>query len=135
MCAPILFIHHHPQLGYPSYLNHEQVHWDHVGYPPDFASSEFVIGHGSAAVLSGTSSASLRGSHSFFEADLLPAGRTIELSDPNISHQSSSETGKHEIQNLTLNWTQWQPIPSLEIPKALDVFNDGCLYLVDAPGH
>ncbi|KAK0716414.1 beta-lactamase-like protein [Apiosordaria backusii] len=109
------------------------VHWDHIGYPPDFPSSKFIVGHGSIALLSGTSSVSLRGSHSFFEPDLLPASRTIELPDPNLALRTTTATPNSL--KTTPNWTEWQAIPSLNIPRALDIFNDGSLYLVDAPGH
>ncbi|KAK4174107.1 AhpD-like protein [Triangularia setosa] len=112
------------------------VHWDHIGCPSDFSSSEFVVGHGSIALLSGTSSASLRGSHSFFEANLLPSSRTIELSDPSIALETSTAISvTPNSKKLTPNWTKWRPIPSFNIPKTLDVFNDESLYLVDAPGH
>jgi glyoxylase-like metal-dependent hydrolase (beta-lactamase superfamily II) len=76
------------------------------------------------ALLNGTSSA-LRGGHSFFESDLLPEGRTIELSRPSKSDADPTR-GR-------LNLSQWRPYNHL--PHTLDVFNDGSLFIVDAPGH
>lgn len=108
----------------------EQVHWDHVGEPRDFDTSTFVVGHGACALLGGTSSA-LRGGHSFFEPDLLPEGRTIELSDPctNTLQKRDSATS---LDAVNFNGP-WQSHGTL--PETLDIFNDGSLLIVNAPGH
>ncbi|XP_014562153.1 hypothetical protein COCVIDRAFT_84853 [Bipolaris victoriae FI3] len=97
------------------YVIYSHVHWDHVGEPRDFPDSTFVVGHGAVTLLSGASS-SLRGGHSFFESDLLPKGRTVELPEPIINLHGS-----------------WQSQDCL--PEVLDLFNDGSLLIVNAPGH
>jgi glyoxylase-like metal-dependent hydrolase (beta-lactamase superfamily II) len=81
-------------------------------------------------LLNGTSS-SLRGGHSFFESDLLPDGRTIELSDPSTtSIRGSSTKTQPGIINLSGSWEV-----SGSLPQILDVFGDGSLLVVNAPGH
>jgi glyoxylase-like metal-dependent hydrolase (beta-lactamase superfamily II) len=106
------------------------VHWDHIGEPRDFPTSTFVVGHGSLALLNGTS-LSLHGGHSFFEHDLLPQGRTIELSEPSAcklrKHDSCTATGDVNFGR------SWQTYGNL--PQVLDLFNDGSLLIVNAPGH
>ena len=109
-----------------------QVHWDHIGEPRDFPSSTFVVGHGALALLQGTSS-TLRGGHSFFEHDLLPEDRTIELPDP---HQTQVESNASIDSPCAGKLDLTQPWRSHgELPQTLDVFNDGSLLIVDAPGH
>ncbi|EUC44055.1 hypothetical protein COCMIDRAFT_99264 [Bipolaris oryzae ATCC 44560] len=97
------------------YVIYSHVHWDHIGEPRDFPDSTFVVGHGAATLLNDTSS-SLRGSHSFFESDLLPEGRAVELPEPIIDLHGP-----------------WQSQGCL--PEVLDLFNDGSLLIVNAPGH
>ncbi len=67
------------------YVILSHVHWDHVGTPPDFASSWFVVGNGSLALLESGRNPPPAESHSYFEADLLPAERTTELPGVNQS--------------------------------------------------
>jgi glyoxylase-like metal-dependent hydrolase (beta-lactamase superfamily II) len=106
------------------------VHWDHIGEPHDFPSSTFVVGHGARAVLASATS-SLRGGHSFFEPDLLPEGRSIELSEPS---SSTLETQHLAVVSGALNFNgNWRPHERL--PQTLDLFNDGSLLIVNAPGH
>ncbi|KAF2186215.1 Metallo-hydrolase/oxidoreductase [Zopfia rhizophila CBS 207.26] len=112
------------------YIIYSHVHWDHVGEPRDFPSSTFVVGHGALSLLNGTSS-SLRGSHSFFEHDLLPEDRTVELPDPN-SQSPASSIGDRKPGHINLNQA-WQP--SSHLPQTLDLFNDGSLLIINAPGH
>lgn len=107
-----------------------QVHWDHVGEPRDFPTSTFVVGHGAPGLLNGTSGA-LRGGHSFFESDLLPEGRTIELSDPSVaSSQANGAATKVGIADFHGTWRERE-----SLPETLDLFNDGSLLIVNAPGH
>ena len=113
----------------------EQVHWDHIGLPADFTRSVFVVGHGSMALLGGPSTGHL-GSHSFFEADLLPAGRSAELADPEDSGggtMSNTEPATGTI-DLSRPWLPHPSHPSL-LPQTLDLFGDGSVYVVNAPGH
>lgn len=108
----------------------EQVHWDHIGEPRDFPTSTFVVGHGALDLLNGTSS-SLRGGHSFFESDLLPEDRTVQLSDPSSPTQAKAPAST-VLSSLNLN-SGWKANGIL--PQTLDVFGDGSLLIVDAPGH
>ncbi|ETN38717.1 uncharacterized protein HMPREF1541_06755 [Cyphellophora europaea CBS 101466] len=114
------------------YVIYSHVHWDHVGEPRDFEKSTFVVGNGALELLSG-SSASLRGSHSFFESDLLPEARTIELRNP---YETDSPSSSQDLAKMTTgpNFHQsWRPQGHL--PRVLDIFNDGSVLIVDAPGH
>lgn len=90
------------------------VHYDHIGLPRDFTSpnTKFTVGPGSLDLLSGKTSLKI-GSHSFFESDLLPPERTIELPSPVAD--------------------SWQPLGCF--PHTIDYFNDGSVYIVNAPGH
>jgi len=103
------------------------VHYDHVGMPRDFTNPKttFVVGHGSLDLLSGTNALNL-GKHSVFEADLLPLERTIELPPP-PSFVDAPSGGKQA------GGRKWRPLgPS---PDAVDFFQDGSVYIVNAPGH
>ncbi|CCX33411.1 beta-lactamase-like protein [Pyronema domesticum] len=87
------------------------IHWDHIGTPSQFpAPSQFVVGPGALALL-GTGGGTT-GGHSHFEPGLLPADRTLEITE------FPEDIG---VSNDTL--------------KAKDWFGDGSLYVVDAPGH
>ncbi len=107
-----------------------QVHWDHVGEPRDFPKSTFVIGNGAQALLQG--GGSLRGGHSYFEADLLPADRTIQLSNP---YEEVDEEAKKSQESTNGPDFQQEWKPYCNLPRVLDLFHDGSLYVVDAPGH
>lgn len=87
------------------------VHYDHHGDPEDFPKAEFVIGHGAMDVLKH----GLGGiaSHQHFVPDTLPDDRARELSDP--------------------KGQEWKPLGPF--PAALDLFNDGSVYVIDTPGH
>ncbi|KAH8712125.1 AhpD-like protein [Phaeosphaeriaceae sp. PMI808] len=112
------------------FVFYSHVHWDHIGEPCDFPRSIFVVGHGSLNLLKGISS-SLRGGHSFFEHDLLPEGRTVELTDPfDTSTSISSPFMEKTAINLVGPWKA-----SGTLPQTLDVFGDKSLLIVNAPGH
>ncbi|KAI0858290.1 Metallo-hydrolase/oxidoreductase [Xylaria cubensis] len=116
------------------FVFYSHVHWDHVGEPRDFPQSTFVVGHGALDVLAGKSK-SLRGSHSFFESDLLDPARTIELPDPAAGGSEGNATTTSQFSNNTINVKgPWVELEEL-LPATLDVFRDGSLYIVDAPGH
>ncbi|KAL1985801.1 hypothetical protein VTN96DRAFT_7423 [Rasamsonia emersonii] len=116
--------------GNIDYVVYSHVHWDHVGEPRDFPTSTFVIGPGARDLLRGTNR-SLTGSHSFFEPDLLPEERTIELSDPDSSSKvdraSDKETSGPDFHQ------PWTTNP-FNLPS-IDLFHDGTVYIVHAPGH
>ena len=107
-----------------------EVHWDHVGEPRDFPNSTFVVGNGAKAVLEGAGF--LRGSHSFFEADLLPGERTIHLTNPyeEIDEEIKKPQVKVNGPDFIQEWTSHG-----NLPRVLDIFHDGSLYIVDSPGH
>lgn len=107
-----------------------QVHWDHIGEPRDFPTSTFVVGHGALALLAGTSS-KFRGGHSFFEPDLLPKERSIELSDPTTD--TLDKQGSAAAPGILNFDAAWRPHRTLS--QTLDIFNDGSLLIVNAPGH
>lgn len=114
-----------------------KIHWDHVGEPRDFPRSTFVVGYGALDLLDGKSS-TLRGGHSFFEADLLDRSRTIELPDPNTRRLNSSGGNRLPTpppsSSSSIDFSRpWEPFGDL--PSALDIFQDGSLYIIDAPGH
>ena len=97
----------------------------------DFKQSNFVVGYGALDLLKG-SSTSLRGSHSFFEADLLPESRTIELPSPYEpeSPRQGTPDGKTKGPDFKQRW-----VPHGNLPRVLDIFQDGSVLIVDAPGH
>lgn len=101
-----------------------------MGEPQDFARSTFVVGYGSLDVLQGNS-AELRGNHSHFESDLLDPSRTIELSDP-LANKVSMRNGSDVPPSGPFS-SQWQALGHL--PSVLDIFQDGSIYIVNAPGH
>lgn len=113
------------------YIIFSHVHYDHIGMPSDFSNprTKFVIGPGSSELLSGK--IKLPGTHSVFEPDLLPTKQTIELprlpDDPDsirFSPDVATNTG------LNLTWTSIGPFP-----HAIDLFSDGSVYILSAPGH
>jgi glyoxylase-like metal-dependent hydrolase (beta-lactamase superfamily II) len=81
-------------------------------------------------LLNGKSS-TIRGGHSFFESDLLPEGRSIELSDPS-AHTLKKHDSRTASGDINFN-SSWQAYGTL--PQVLDLFNDGSLLIVNAPGH
>ncbi|KFZ16140.1 hypothetical protein V501_02373 [Pseudogymnoascus sp. VKM F-4519 (FW-2642)] len=119
------------------------IHWDHIGMPSDFPTSRFILGAGAADLLSGKTKLE-NGSHSFFEADLLPETRIITLSDPTMpptpplsdddytSVESRSNTGSVGLKNANFlqPWLQKGVFPS-----TMDLFGDGSVFVVSAPGH
>lgn len=86
-------------------LSHE--HWDHVGMPSDFKSSQFIVGSGSLALLELGRNPPPAESNSYFEADLLPVEMTTEL--PGVHQVTDAEVGEGgtiRCSNLPLDVTQ-----------------------------
>ena len=115
------------------------VHWDHIGTPSVFTKSNFVVGAGSLQLLRGCGDQS-SGGHAHFEADLLPEGRAVELprtatlESPATMNGATNGTKRKEDASIThLRSAPWQPLA--HFPHAIDFFQDGSLYLIDAPGH
>lgn len=79
-----------------------------------------------------TATSSLRGSHSFFEPGILPEDRTIELQDPEDA--SSSREKKISLSGDANFEQSWATLPEMDM-KVLDIFNDGTVNIVHAPGH
>ncbi|EXJ79780.1 hypothetical protein A1O3_08064 [Capronia epimyces CBS 606.96] len=101
------------------YVVFSHVHYDHVGFPRDFSNpkTKFIVGHGVLDLLSGKTQHDL-GKHMVFEPDLLPSDRTTELPPPNAEHHDRFS---------------WERLASF--PQAIDLFKDGTVYIVNAPGH
>jgi glyoxylase-like metal-dependent hydrolase (beta-lactamase superfamily II) len=87
-----------------------------------------VVGPGATPLLD-SDNPTLRGGHSLFEADLLPRDRTIELTLIEDSENTSSKAGGGLI-SFHQPW-----LPHGSIPRTMDIFQDGSLLIVDAPGH
>ncbi|EJD54955.1 Metallo-hydrolase/oxidoreductase [Auricularia subglabra TFB-10046 SS5] len=81
------------------------LHFDHVGDPSPFTQATFLAGAGGTALLDDGYPGN---ADSGFERDLLPRDRTLFLAPA---------------------------APLGPFPGALDYFQDGSLYIVDAPGH
>lgn len=114
------------------------VHYDHVGYPKDFDNikTHFIVGPGALDLLSGKNPLNI-GSHSFFESDLLPLERTIELPDPPVSTLTSTLPlpPKSETALDTPLILSWSRHPLAPFDHTIDLFGDGTIYIVNAPGH
>ncbi|QVM06217.1 hypothetical protein D8B26_000928 [Coccidioides posadasii str. Silveira] len=113
------------------------VHWDNVGEPRDFTRSTFVVGYGSFDLLRGKIPAP-RGSHSIFEDYLIPHDRTVQLLDPGISDTGSNlnEPNSEESPGSPDFKQLWKSHSEGSVSCiAMDIFHDGSVYLIDAPGH
>lgn len=104
------------------------VHYDHHGDPEDFRESAFIVGHGALDILEHGLPG--KGSHQYFQKDLLPIGRTIELPSPRYC--SVSNTTRPVPRPLSAE-SKWEPLGPF--PATLDVFGDGSVYIIDTPGH
>ncbi|KAJ9653789.1 hypothetical protein H2198_007078 [Neophaeococcomyces mojaviensis] len=110
------------------YVIFSHVHYDHVGNPQVFINprTKFIVGPGALDLLSGKTNLNI-GSHSFFESDLLPLDRTIEL--PDISSHPRKPPQAEGLSSL--NW-----ISTLSpFPHTIDLFSDGAIHIISAPGH
>lgn len=105
------------------------MHWDHVGTPSDFKTSRFVVGKGSLELLASAGNPPPADSTSFFEAELLPRERTIEL--PGVSEAMADSVNEGEgglFENV--KWKKFGPLKNV-----IDIFSDGSLFVIDSPGH
>ena len=82
-------------------------HWDHTGDTTAFKKSTFLVGGACQALVKPGYPVD---PHSHFSSDLLPEGRTNFF-----------------------NTNDWKLIGPF--PRALDFFDDGSLFIIDAPGH
>ena len=101
-------------------------HWDHIGTPADFSRATFVVG-------AGTLRLAMHGAPHYppamFDPELLPPGRTFELPPATTDTQSPTAAAQQQTQTSHT----WEPLSVF--PYALDFFDDGSLYVIDAPGH
>ncbi|KAI9723907.1 MAG: hypothetical protein M1828_004026 [Chrysothrix sp. TS-e1954] len=106
------------------------VHYDHHGDPENFPASQFVVGSGALHVLEH----GLGGiaTHQHFEADLLRSDRTTELTSP-VSRQATSDDNQQVQGAFPLSQAPWQPFGPLQATQ--DIFQDGSVYIIHAPGH
>ena len=108
------------------------VHWDHHGDPGDFPNATFFVGHGSLDVL--TKGLPGRGSHSNFERGLFQRSHVHELSLPRASADVFGDPSVNEaVFGPGSSLVTWQALAPFE--ATADVFGDGSLYLISAPGH
>jgi glyoxylase-like metal-dependent hydrolase (beta-lactamase superfamily II) len=99
------------------------VHWDHVGTPSDFSNAEFVVGSGTMHLL-----ANGGGPHypaEIFNPNELPSDRTREL--PPVRQEDAEKAYSNQTTHV------WSPLAGF--PAAVDFYNDGSVYIIDAPGH
>ncbi|KAL4892218.1 beta-lactamase-like protein [Aspergillus ambiguus] len=111
------------------------VHWDHIGMPSDFPDSCFIVGNGALDLLNGKVKIG-NGSHSHFEADLLPSARTIELPSPQNGGSSREYIDSDPGRRVKLGHVHLYPWRPLEhFSHAIDFFGDKSVYIINAPGH
>ena len=107
------------------YVVLSHTHWDHIGIPRDYPVAQFIVG-------SGTLHTVVHGANhypaSMFEKDPLPLDRTQELAPaPNSQTKDIAAPTSQQTSH------KWASISTL--PNAADLFGDGSVYLIDAPGH
>ncbi|KAI9735753.1 MAG: hypothetical protein M1818_006361 [Claussenomyces sp. TS43310] len=104
------------------------VHWDHTGDPRDFGKATFVIGHGSSALLE-QGEIPGAGSHACFDRTLLANHKVVELPPLDITNES------HVDRHSSGGMEGVAPRPLGPFPAALDIFQDGSVYVIPSPGH
>lgn len=108
------------------------LHWDHIGTPSDYSRSTYVIGPGAMSLINGERTLSI-GSHSHFEIGLLPKERTVELPDIESTGREYGHLEGGSSQHAELFSKPWAAKGPFK--ATLDVFGDGSVYIVSAPGH
>jgi glyoxylase-like metal-dependent hydrolase (beta-lactamase superfamily II) len=106
------------------YVIVSHIHWDHVGTPGDFTRATFIAGHNTSKLLRNEMGPDL--ANPYYEHDLFPADRTIELP------AAPSAGGDGAVFNSQYGWHWTRKGPVVD---AIDMFNDGTVYIVDSPGH
>ncbi|KAE9380697.1 Metallo-hydrolase/oxidoreductase [Stipitochalara longipes BDJ] len=99
------------------------VHWDHIGTPSDFPTAKFVVGSGTLDLLA--NGGGYLYPKELFNHDELPFDRTYEL--PPVD-TGSKTAAKQQTSH------KWEKLPGFGL-DVVDYFNDGSVYIVDAPGH
>lgn len=90
-----------------NYVCLSHCHWDHTGDTRPFKNSTFLVGEACQSLLI---PGYPKDPKAEYLSDILPEGRTVFYNPSN-----------------------WEPIGPF--PRALDFFEDGSLYIIDAPGH
>ncbi len=112
------------------------LHWDHIGTPSDYTQSTYAIGPGALKLIDGSTKPGI-GNHNYFEMGMLDFTRTLEL--PPVDRDSASPACRSDgfresTQKLgTLFNRKWEKIGPFD--HAMDIFGDGSVYVVSAPGH
>jgi glyoxylase-like metal-dependent hydrolase (beta-lactamase superfamily II) len=113
------------------------LHWDHIGAPSEYPNSTYVVGPGAKCLIDGSMSSAI-GSHNHFETGILDLCRTIELPPTNLPATpppfEEQNTLSTQAQQLVSYLSQpWHRMGHFE--SVIDIFNDGSVYIVSAPGH
>lgn len=103
------------------------VHYDHHGDPNEFPKSTFIVGSGSCKILENGLVGG--GSHQYFQKDLLPSTRTLELP----TTDSFRELVHLHLNNGGVVESSWSDLGLF--PHALDLLGDGSIFVIDSPGH
>jgi glyoxylase-like metal-dependent hydrolase (beta-lactamase superfamily II) len=99
------------------------VHWDHVGTPTDFPNSQFVVGSGTMHLLA-------HGGGPLYPAEIFNPDELPNASTRELPPVRDEDAGKAFHRQTTHTWK-----PLAGFPAAIDFFDDGSLYVIDAPGH
>ncbi|RPD63698.1 Metallo-hydrolase/oxidoreductase [Lentinus tigrinus ALCF2SS1-6] len=92
------------------------IHFDHTGNPRAFPNAKFILGHGALKIIEEQGPVF---ENTLYSMDV-PRERTVFVNpEAGISEPSVEE--------------KWGPLGPF--PRALDLYGDGSLYIVDAPGH
>jgi glyoxylase-like metal-dependent hydrolase (beta-lactamase superfamily II) len=111
------------------------VHYDHIGTPSDFSRAVFIVGPGTKHLLQ---HGMKYHSAAHFEKDLLPEDRMIELPNPEQPAPNRLEKSvtfdKVRLEDFFgSSAATWRPL--MPFHHAIDLFADGSLYVISAPGH
>lgn len=110
------------------------LHWDHIGTPAHFPTSTYVVGPGAASLVDGSCPSDALGSHNHFEQGILDLKRTFELGPVGapVTPPLANGTTKPCLGRVSLS-RSWKPLGLFN--ATMDIFDDGSLYIVSAPGH